>query len=91
MLVCFRHVGAFCMQVESFSVRLHGFFKCGIFGHMAFHTLVDVNNGLVGIVWGHLVHKVPWFYNTSNPVFLIVLDATIIPKRFHLPHDVTCS
>ena len=28
-------VGAFCMQFESFSVRLHGLFKCWIFGHMA--------------------------------------------------------
>ena len=26
-LVRFRHVGAFCMQVDAFSVRLHGFFK----------------------------------------------------------------
>ena len=36
-LVRFRHVGAFCMQVDAFSVRLHGFFKCRIFGYMAFH------------------------------------------------------
>ena len=41
-LVRFRHVGAFCMQVESFSVRLHGFSKCWIFGHMAFHTRATI-------------------------------------------------